>query len=192
MVKSNVRFPFGDKIRAVRERKQLTLKVVAQRAGVSESLISQIERNKVSPSIDTLLTLADVLDIDLEYLFQNYKKNKQVGLVRAAERDSRIMGKVRYQQLTTLLDDMGEDAIEALLLEIPVGEEKGDLEYGHTGKELGFILEGEGELVYGTERYALGTGDSISFSSDIPHILKNTGNTVMRAVWVTTPPRMFV
>ena len=39
-------------------------------AGVSESLVSQIERNRVSPAIDTLLALADALDIDLEYLFE--------------------------------------------------------------------------------------------------------------------------
>ena len=44
--------------------------MVAQQAGVSESLVSQIERNHVSPAIDTLLALADVLDINLEYLFE--------------------------------------------------------------------------------------------------------------------------
>ncbi|MBO7135339.1 MAG: helix-turn-helix transcriptional regulator, partial [Spirochaetaceae bacterium] len=65
-------FRFGEKLRQVREKKGLTLKVVAQQAGVSESLVSQIERNKVSPAIDTLLALADVLDISLEYLFEEY------------------------------------------------------------------------------------------------------------------------
>ena len=63
-------YRFGEKLRAVRERKGYTLKVVAQKAGVSESLVSQIERNRVSPAIDTLLTLADVLDINLEFLFE--------------------------------------------------------------------------------------------------------------------------
>ena len=78
MVKSEIKYTFGGKLRAVRERKNITLKEVARLAGVSESLVSQIERNKVSPSIDTLLTLADVLDIDHEYLFSDYKMNKQV------------------------------------------------------------------------------------------------------------------
>ena len=59
-------FRFGEKLRTVRERKGYTLKVVAQAAGVSESLVSQIERNRVSPAIDTLLSLADALEIDLE------------------------------------------------------------------------------------------------------------------------------
>ena len=43
-------YHFGEKLRQVRERKGYTLKVVASRAGVSESLVSQIERNKVSPA----------------------------------------------------------------------------------------------------------------------------------------------
>ena len=65
-----VPYHFGEKLRQVREHRGYTLKVVAQRAGVSESLVSQIERNHVSPAIDTLLALADVLDINLEYLFE--------------------------------------------------------------------------------------------------------------------------
>ncbi|MDR3123762.1 MAG: helix-turn-helix domain-containing protein, partial [Treponema sp.] len=60
-----MRYNFGGKIRAVRERRSLTLREVAEKAGVSESLVSQIERNRVSPAIDTLLALADALDLDL-------------------------------------------------------------------------------------------------------------------------------
>ena len=71
-----VPYHFGEKLRQVREHKGYTLKVVAQKAGVSESLVSQIERNHVSPAIDTLLALADVLDINLEFLFDEYRKNK--------------------------------------------------------------------------------------------------------------------
>ena len=69
-----VPYRFGEKLRTVREKKGYTLKVVAQQAGVSESLVSQIERNRVSPAIDTLLTLADVLDINLEFLFEEYRR----------------------------------------------------------------------------------------------------------------------
>ena len=63
-MKTGMKYKFGEKLRIVRERKGMTLKEVARQAGVSESLISQIERNRVSPSIDTLLQIADVLEID--------------------------------------------------------------------------------------------------------------------------------
>ncbi|MGL4369440.1 MAG: helix-turn-helix domain-containing protein, partial [Spirochaetota bacterium] len=58
------KYRFGEKLREVRERKQMTMKEVAEAAGVTESLISQIERNKVSPAIDTLLSITEILDID--------------------------------------------------------------------------------------------------------------------------------
>ncbi len=190
MVKKFIRYKFGDKLRAVRERKGITLKEVAQKVQVSESLVSQIERNKVSPSIDTLLTLASVLEIDLEYLFRDYKKNKQVDIVRSGEGDSIVQQGVTYHQLSMMPEPSEEHAIEAFLLEISEGAEKGDVEYGHTGKELGVILEGTGELIYGSHTYPLQTGDSISFPSDIPHILRNTGKGILKAIWVITPPRM--
>ena len=71
-------YQFGEKLRAVRERKHLTLKAVAAHAKVSESLVSQIERNKVSPAIDTLLDIADALDISLEFLFEEYSRRRPV------------------------------------------------------------------------------------------------------------------
>lgn len=184
-----IKYKFGGKLRAVRERKNVTLKAVAKRAGVSESLVSQIERNKVSPSIDTLLTLADALDIDYEYLFNDYRQDRKVSIVRREERNSLKSNDVTMFQLSKISAVPEDHAIEAFMLEIAEGSEKGDLEYGHTGKEFGLILAGEGELVYGSERYKLKEGDAVSFSSDIPHIMKNIGDGMFRAVWVVTPPR---
>lgn len=82
-----------------------------------------------------------------------------------------------------------EHAVEAFLLEVSPGSEKGDLVYGHAGTELGIVLEGEALLVYGTREYHLAKGDSISFSSDNPHILRNTGSRTLKAIWVISPPR---
>ena len=79
-------YHFGEKLRQVRERKGYTLKVVASRAGVSESLVSQIERNKVSPAIDTLLTLADVLDINVEFMFEEFRRSRPVKIIRHDQR----------------------------------------------------------------------------------------------------------
>lgn len=189
MVKSDIKYKFGGKLRAIRERKNITLKEVARMAGVSESLVSQIERNKVSPSIDTLLTLADVLEVDHEYLFYDYKHTRKVTIVRAGKGSTLVRNHVTIRQLSSL-DEIPEDhSIEAFFLEIGVGAEKGDFEYGHDGREFGVILEGRCELVYGTETYLLETGDSVSFSSDIPHIIKNTGKDLFKALWVITPPR---
>ncbi|BHH82040.1 helix-turn-helix domain-containing protein [Desulforhopalus sp. 52FAK] len=189
MIKSKVKYKFGEKLRTVRERKKLTLKDVALRAGVSESLISQIERNKVSPSIDTLLLIADVLDIDYEYLFNDYRQKRKVAIIRKDDRASITSPKMIIQQLSVPGDGTTEHAIDAFSLQIAAGGEKGDREYGHAGWEFGVILKGEAELIYGNESYALSEGDSISFPSDSPHLFKNSGETTLEAIWVVTPAR---
>jgi len=188
---AEIRYPFGDKLRKVRERRELTMKEVARQAGVSESMVSLIERNKVSPSLDTLLTMAEVLQIDLEYLFQDYKKSHQVSIIRKNERNQVMKDHVLYEQLSSFSDNNEEHAIEAFLLTIGPGEEKGDQEYGHPGRELGYLMQGQGTLYYGKETYDLNSGDSISFRSDIPHRLENTGDQAIKALWVITPPRLF-
>ena len=72
------RYRFGEKLREIREKKGITLKTVAKEVNVSESLISQIERNIVSPSIDTLFSIAEALNVDLDYLFSDYQKKRKV------------------------------------------------------------------------------------------------------------------
>jgi transcriptional regulator with XRE-family HTH domain len=188
-MKGNMKYKFGHKLRAVRERKGYTLKDVATRATVSESLISQIERNKVSPSIDTLLLIADILDIDYEYLFSDYRQKRKVSIIRKNERGTIRRDGVAFHQLSVNEELSKEFEIEAFLLEVEKNGEKGDREYGHTGMEFGVILEGQAQLIYGNESYKLEKGDSVYFPSDMPHVLKNSGEEVLKAIWVISPSR---
>lgn len=188
-MKKTMKYKFGDKLRAVREKKGYTLKEVAVKAEVSESLVSQIERNKVSPSTDILLTVADILEIDYEYLFSDYRQKRRVSVLKYSARESISRNKVTIQQLS-INDELSKGpAIEAFLLEIKPAGETGDREYGHAGREFGIILKGRAQLVYGQESYELSEGDTVSFPSDIPHQFKNSGKGVLQALWVVTPPR---
>jgi transcriptional regulator with XRE-family HTH domain len=152
-------------------------------------MVSQIERNRVSPSIDTLLLLAEVLDIDFEHLFSDYRQQRRVSIVRRSDRRSTRHNKVALYQLSATDAATMDHAIDAFLLEIDAEGEKGDREYGHTGREFGIILQGRAELIYGNETYQLDEGDSVSFQSDIPHLFKNAGDDILKAVWIVTPPR---
>lgn len=182
-------FDFGEKIRSIREKKSFTMKELAEKAGVSESLISQIERNKVSPAIDTLLAIVEVLDIDLEYLFSAFKREGTVKLVRKDERRRLMTKNCVYERLSQTGEAGDEHGIEAYILTIPPGGKSGSSEYGHIGKELGLIMEGSAEFSVGTKTYALTEGDSLSFSSNLPHALKNSGSGELKAFWVITPPK---
>lgn len=186
-----VPYHFGEKLRQVREHKGYTLKVVAQRAGVSESLVSQIERNHVSPAIDTLLALADVLDINLEFLFEEYRKERPVHIIRAGERASVKEDDVTYEELARPASD-NDNSIESYVLKIPAGSHTHRGSYGHIGRELGIIIKGKGKLTYENKEYILNEGDSASFSAGVPHVLENAGNTELVAIWVVTPAQRFV
>lgn len=190
-MKKIIKYKFGEKLREVRGKKKMTLKDVARKLEVTESFISQIERNRVSPAIDTLLRIADVLDMDPEYLFSDFKKTKSVNLVRYNERNRIVMQGATYEQLSKTIGVREEHGMEAYYMEIARGGEKGSREYGHKGRELGIILEGSGVFKFGTKTYELHKGDSISYESDIPHVLQNCGKGTLKAIWVTTPPKMF-
>lgn len=185
-------YRFGEKIRQIREKKGLTLKTVAKEAGISESLVSQIERNKVSPAIDTLLTLADVLDINLEYLFDEYRRDRPVHIVRKDERRKMEEEEVLYEELSNAETHTDHHEMETYIVNIPVGGHTHRGSYGHYGHETGFIMEGTGELCYGDTVYKLNQGDSVTFSSAAPHSLANIGDIPLKAIWVVTPPNRFV
>ncbi len=184
-------YHFGEKIRTVREKKGLTLKSVAQQAGVSESLVSQIERNKVSPAIDTLLTLADVLDINLEFLFEEYHKTRPVDVIHKDERRQITEGDILYEEIASVKSD-GQNSLETYEITVPPGAQTHRGSYGHLGREIGYILEGKCRLQYENYVYDLKAGDSVSFSASAPHVLFNTGDTNVRAIWTVTPPQRFV
>ena len=184
-------FQVGEKIRAVRERKGYTLRMVARRAGVSESLVSQIERNKVSPAIDTLLSIADALELDLEYLFSGYRQQRPVKLITAEERARVEESGVIYEEVVRANEGDGAHAMEAYYVTMPPSTQTQRGSYGHTGREFGVIVQGTAELQYGSFVYTLKEGDSVSFSSDAPHTLANRSEETLRAFWVVTPPRSF-
>ena len=120
-----VPYHFGEKLREVREHRGYTLKIVAQKAGVSESLVSQIERNHVSPAIDTLLALADVLDINLEFLFEEYRKERPVQIIRAQERPVQKEEEIVYEELARPASSDAENSIESYMLKVPVNAQIG-------------------------------------------------------------------
>lgn len=184
-------YRFGEKIKKIRERQGKTLKVLAAETGVSTSLLSQIENNRVSPSMDTLLTISDHLEIDPEYLFRDYRKKRKVKIVHKDERNHLQLPGVVYEQLSPPNDPDEDIAIEALELQLEPGGQKGNDEFGHIGREMGIILEGRCKLLYGGDSFELSAGDSLSFSSKVPHTLINTGDIPLKAVWIISPPRMF-
>lgn len=183
----------GTRLRAEREQHGMALREMARRVGVSPSLISQIERGLVTPSVGTLWSMATELGLIMDELFRNAEQSavpaEQPGESpsdsRVQRRDSRkrlrLAGGVEWERLTAQPDD----DVEFLYVKYEAGAEScpEDSLFRHGGKEYAYVLEGRLGVQIGFERYELGPGDSVSFKSQSPHRLWAIGDGPAIAIW---------
>lgn len=174
----------GGKIRKLREIMGMTATDVAEKAEVTPSLISQIERNIANPSLATLKKIADVLKTPLSFLFS--EENNVSPVIRRNERRKITLGN-NDSVIQELLSPDSNSQMEFLYITYEEGASSEGF-VTHHGEECGLVLQGQLELALGTEVYTLEEGDSIYFKSDIPHSFKNTGSEPLKLVWVITPP----
>ncbi len=183
----------GQKLRAARHEKGLSLRELAARADVSVSLLSQIENGKSTPSVRSLHSIADALSVPLGYFFpEDEAGNGYSGepsnaqplkeqILRFAHRPRLELNEgIEWMRLTPHED---RDA-QFLELHYDVGASSGAKMSYHRGREFGLVLSGELTVEIGFEKYVLHEGDSIIFDSTRPHRLTNTGGVLVKALWV--------
>jgi transcriptional regulator with XRE-family HTH domain len=180
----------GARLRAQRELLGLSLRELARRIGVSASLISQIERDKVNPSVSTLYALVRELGLGMGDLFSTEgggtfvpPATRESPLARPGERALiDLASGVTWERLTAAADTN----VEFLRVVYDVGSEScpEDSLIRHGGKEYGYVLAGRLGVQVAFERYELEAGDSISFDSSLPHRLWTIGDRPAEAIWV--------
>ena len=182
-----MKIKLGPLLRAIRNSRHLTIKEVASKAGVSSSLLSQIERNRISPSLDTLLELLEVYGVSPEKFFKDYETMNRVEIIKKDQRRVYQRKGFKYETLSGYSQSKGNHSFTAFFLELAPGQKRGDENDGHLGRELGIVVNGCGQLIYGGDVYDISDGDTLSFSSQIPHVIKNTGKDLFQAYWFVTP-----
>lgn len=178
----------GIQIRALRKQAGLTLDDLSKRSGVSTGLLSQIERGKGNPSFATLVQIAHGLDIPIGRLFHLTEQISPV--VRRDERRSLDFHGVhgpkdaRYELLTPTING----ALEVLWVETRPGHDTSATPFRHNGEEFGIVLSGVKDVYLDGVRHRLEAGDSITYSSSVPHWYANPGAEPSTSIWVITPP----
>ena len=175
----------GPRIRALRLARNITLRELAGRAGVTESFLSQVEREVTSPSIASVQRIARALDLAIAELFTEDVPHGRV--VRRGER-RRIsypgLGAVD-EFLTSGLDGR----MQLILSTIEPGGGTGDEAYSHdSDEEVVVVLSGRLELWVANEHHVLEAGDSVTYSSRLKHRNRNTGDTTAVVLFCLTPP----
>ncbi len=184
----------GEDLRSLRKAQGLTLSGLANESGRSISFLSKIERGLARPSVTALQEIAEALGVPVGWFLETdgpAPANERPYIVRAARRRkltySGISG-TDYMGFEDHLLSAGLDRQLALgISTYEPGGSTGDDLYTHKGEEAGLVLCGEIELTLGDEVFVLQSGDSFSFSADIPHRYSNHGNTKAQIVWANTP-----
>jgi len=192
----------GERLREARRARNLSLRVLADRLGVSSSLISQIETGRANPSVSTLYAIAGELDVSLDELLFNDRRPAETAPASAARVGASVTGTmttappvqraatrhrirlasgVLWERLTTL----SEPGIEFLHVTYEVGGASSppDAFQRHAGHEWGYVLSGRLEVRIGFDEYILEPGDAISINSSIPHRLATIGDEPAEAIW---------
>lgn len=176
----------GHQLRELRRRRQLSSRELAARAGVSHSSISLIERDRMSPSIDTLGAIVEALGSTLVEFFAGLPNAQRVSPVYRPE-DFVEIG--NPEEISYRVIGFGHPArqMQVLLETYAPKADTGQI-FSHDAQEAGLVLEGRVELTVGERVWELGVGDGYYFDSNLPHRFRNLGPGLARIVSAITPP----
>jgi transcriptional regulator with XRE-family HTH domain len=175
----------GHSLRQARHRRGMTLKVVAQMAGVTEGFLSQVERDIASPSIATLRRIAAALGTSIGELLDS--PTPHAHLVRRGQR--RVVGYPGLGARDEFLTEGPGARLQVIESLVEPGGGTGPEAYAHeSDEECVVVLEGCLDLWVGDDHYQLESGDSIRYSSRLVHRNRNPGPGTARILFILTPP----
>lgn len=176
----------GAKILKYRTQNKLSLRELAEKTGVTASMISQIENNAVNPSINTLKLLSDALDFPLYVLFQEENDPEKELIVRKGEYHT--LGNGQSEVSYNLLTANTKGDIEFVMMVIPPGTVTADRERAHQGEETAYVERGSVYVSLNSEEFLLNEGDAVRIPAGTEHRWFNRDTAEARVIFAVTPP----
>lgn len=171
----------GQRLRQLREERQVSMRALARRSNLSANALSMIERGLTSPSVSTLNKLANALQVPITAFFRQEPVKEKIVFRKAAERS-------RVPFLRGLIEGLGGESfsgrVEAFLLTLENGGSSGPSHMLHSGHELVFVLRGRLEYEVDNQRFLMEPGDSLLFTAQQSHRWRNPGGSVVSAIIV--------
>ncbi len=186
------RYGVGEKLRQLRLRKKMGLVELGEHSGLSPALISKIERGKLFPTLPTLLRLALVFSVGLEYFFTETKNRPVLAVVRKSERkvfpEKPNAVDVAYN-FESLDFPATERKMSSYLAHFEPKNPKATKigRHSHSGVEFIYMITGGLKLYFADEEHILNGGDSIYFDATVPHGYERNGARESTGIVVTVP-----
>lgn len=184
------RYSIGEKLRTLRLRKSMGLVELGKHTGLSAALLSKLERGKLFPTLPTLLRIALVFGVGLDYFFTDERKRRVVGVVRKAERVRfpERPGTQDVQYFFECLDyRANERKLSAFLADFQEVAPEKLKPHQHVGVEFLFVMKGSLTIRIGSEEFSLDAEDAIYFDSAVQHSYRRNGSKPCTGVIVTVP-----
>lgn len=176
----------GTLIRKCRKERKLTLKVVAEKASISEGFLSQVENDVNSPSVDTLIRICNAIGVDAGHLISQVGKRREIVVIRKSEWEEIDFSHTGFVTRRFFSPDY-RTVIDSAILVVEPGKSIPARKNVKNGQEVLCILKGTIELVLSDELYTLIEGDCVHyFSNRDNEKITNTGSTTSFVLWVGT------
>lgn len=178
---------FGERVRAFRIRKGLSLRGLAVVTGLSVGVLSQIERNVTSPSLKTLTKLRIGLGVPLSAMFEDIGGDTEpTGFAGVRRNDARPRLDLGEGVLKQLVSPATASNLQVMVLVVAPDGRTGETVTGVPGEKAALVLAGSLEIMVGPDLVFLEEGDAIQFNAETPHSFRNAGKREARVLWVVS------
>ncbi len=177
----------GARLQSVRKLKGLSQRELAKRVGVTNSTISLIEQNRVSPSVGSLKKVLDGIPMSMADFFtldQDQGAAEKV-FFSAEEQPNLGSGSIDYFLIGAGVNDRQMEILREVM---PPGSDTGEELLNHDGEEGGVVIQGRLLLTVAGETRELGPGEGYYFESRKPHHFRSVGEEDLILISANTPP----
>lgn len=176
----------GKKIQGFRSARNLSVRELSSMSGITASMLSQIERDLVNPSINTLKSISKALEVPIFFFFKDDTDTKDL-IVRKDKR--KTIGFPDQKEVTyDLLTPDVNGSIEFCMMYIPYNSDSVEVAQSHNGEEVAYVMEGIVDIVMDRSRYTLVEGDSIRIPALSEHKWENHNQEMVKVIFAITPP----
>ncbi|MEO6231040.1 MAG: XRE family transcriptional regulator [Ferruginibacter sp.] len=181
-----------NKIKDIRKEKNITLQDLAESAGVTKGMLSQVENNRTIPSLTVFLNIIKSLKIDINDFFQDFNTGKESKVIFKKKQQYQPFEKenaVGFQYQRIMSSTINEYHVDFVLLTLMPDAQRPNVQTD--AFEFKYILKGNIEYTIGEEVFEMEAGDSIFFDATEPHNPKNAGDSEaqMLVVYIFNAPK---
>ena len=166
--------PLGGRLRALRTARRLTLEQLSSMAGVSKAMLSQIEQDKVNPTVAVMLKIAGALELSISDLVDAPNRSNIIRIIPSSDKRYTFLAEPDCT-IRTLSPMNMEKNIEFYRVTLEQGAELASESHFPGTEEFLYVNRGRVRVATGEQEGEIGRGDSIHYRADVPHRIANIG-----------------